>query len=151
MSEVAVAGFGVRSAPLAAVDPAPRHSLTAEVLLGADAYPALLPEWQHLAQLQPGTVLFQMPSLLSVWLSHFPRRHAGLATVVLRRAGRAVLIWPLVVERRAFIRIARGAGAPISQYDEVLLDPETDARTALKTALDALATSVNPDLLLLER
>lgn len=152
MSDVAVAGIRARSiAPIAATGTASRQILAAEVLQGAEAYEALLPEWKRLAELQPGTSLFQTPSLLSTWAQHFAcGRAARLTTVVLRHAGQPVLIWPLFIERRALVRIARGAGVPISQYDEILVDPAFDKKAAFAAALDALRDTVRPDLVLLE-
>jgi len=72
--------------------------------------------------------------------------------VLLRDGARPVLIWPLAIERHPLITIARGAGSPIGQYDEILIDPDTDKTAALSAALDALRSSpVPPDLIHLER
>ena len=55
------------------------------------------------------------------------------------------------VERHGLLRIVCGAGAPISQYDEILVDPDACVRTAMGAALDILAKTIRPDLLMLER
>jgi CelD/BcsL family acetyltransferase involved in cellulose biosynthesis len=70
---------------------------------------------------------------------------------VLRHEGRPVFIWPLLVERRAFVRVVSAAGAPVSQYDEILLDPGVDAKAVFAAALTVLADIIEPDLVLLER
>jgi len=68
-----------------------------------------------------------------------------------RDGARPVLIWPLAIERRLLVRIARGAGAPIGQYDDIIVDPDVDRRAVLATALDVLSERVRPDLLQVER
>lgn len=153
MSDVAVAAIcETRSvAPLLATRTVVPRDFAGEVLLGRAAYDALLPEWERLARLQPGALLFQTPTLLQTWARRFARNDASLATVVLRREGRPVLIWPLLVERRALVRVVSGAGAPINQYDEILIDPGTDPKVALGFAIDLLTKTLRPDLLLLER
>jgi CelD/BcsL family acetyltransferase involved in cellulose biosynthesis len=149
MSEVAVAGIG---APIVIADAQPRHSLTADIVHGAEAFAALVPEWEYLARRQTGTIVFQTPSLLSIWADHFARqRLVSFTTVVVRNAGRPILIWPIRVERFGPIRIACGAGAPISQYDEILVDPEACVRTAMSVALDVLKKTVRPDFVMFER
>jgi CelD/BcsL family acetyltransferase involved in cellulose biosynthesis len=153
MSELALTGIAQRGvAPTAAKRAAYRHALAAEALFGADAYEALRADWLRLAQLQGGTVLFQTPELLSAWARHFARRRRSeLATIVVRHEDRAVLIWPLLLRRRGFVRIAAGAGAPIGQYDEILLDPDYDGDAVLAAALATLADTARPDLISLER
>ena len=152
MSEVAVAGIRARALRrlrrhrhrVAALSLRRRCSTARRLMTRSSRIGSI---WR---ELQPGTILFQTPTLLATWARHFARG-AALATVVLRHGSRPVLIWPLLVERRGLVRVACGAGAPISQYDEILLDPDADAKAALGAALDALRQSVRPDLVLLER
>ncbi len=155
MSELALAGVARRGVTHTATTPrAPaRHPLAADVLVGAEAYQDLRDEWHRLAELQSTAVLFQMPEMLAAWARHVVPggRARSLATVVVRHEARVVLIWPLLVTRRGPFRIASGAGSPIGQYDEVLLDPDYDGETALSEALAALSRSVGPDLIFLER
>jgi CelD/BcsL family acetyltransferase involved in cellulose biosynthesis len=151
MSDVAAAGIPQqRLGPFAVERTGPQQEFAAEIVEGGAAYEALRAEWRRLAALQQGSILFQTPELLAVWGRHFA--DAGrLATIVVRHNQRAVLIWPLLVERRGLIRVAQGAGAPISQYDDVLLDPDCDADAALEVALAAIAENLGPDLIMLER
>lgn len=130
-----------------------RQRLSAEVLDGPAAYCALEADWLRLAALQRGACVFQTPDILECWSRNFATRASSrLVTIVVRAAdGRAVLIWPLVVERNALLRIAKAAGSPVGQYDEMLLDPTCDAAAAWKVAKAALMRDVRPDLLLLER
>jgi CelD/BcsL family acetyltransferase involved in cellulose biosynthesis len=131
---------------------ASRRVLFAEVLRGADAYAELQHDWHRLAGLQNGAILFQAKETLTAWANHFaPRRAGRTATIVVRHEKRAILIWPLLIERRMLATVATGAGAPIGQYDEFLLDPEYDAETAMKVAIEALVETARPDFLFLER
>jgi CelD/BcsL family acetyltransferase involved in cellulose biosynthesis len=134
-------------------DIAVRRGLWADVHFGAAAYHDLRSEWDCLVPLQRSPILFQMPEMLSAWAEHFAADTGSvLATVVVRREdGRAVLIWPILVERKGLVRIARGASNPVGQYDEFLLDPECDEATAFTAAIAALKRSARPDLFFLER
>jgi CelD/BcsL family acetyltransferase involved in cellulose biosynthesis len=153
MSEIALTGPARRGVPAtAAKRTASRHVLVAEVLFGVEAYEKLRADWQRLVQLQTSTILFQTPALLAPWAHHFAsNRGASLATVVVRDEDRTVLIWPLVVARRGLFRIACGAGAPIGQYDEILLDPDYDGQAAITAALGTLHETVRPDVVSVER
>jgi hypothetical protein len=130
-----------------------RGTLTATVHEGFQAYRDLEADWLRLAALQTGAVLFQAPDLLRCWADHFATNaRQRFTTVVVRdHADRALLIWPVLVEQVGFVRIARGAGAPVGQYDEVLLDPDCDPTATWKAATDALTAAVRPDLICLER
>lgn len=153
MSDLALTGIAQRSVPAtAAKRTALRHVFVAEVLFGVEAYDELWADWQRLAGQQDGTLLFQTPALLEAWARHFVRGRSGLlATVVVRHADHVVLIWPLFVARRRLVRIACGAGSPIGQYDDILLDRDYDGKAAVTTALEALADTVRPDLVRVER
>lgn len=126
--------------------------LTAEALTGAAAYDSIAAEWDVLAKRQQAATIFQSPQFLSVWAKHFATGPGSkLVTIVVRDCGRPLLIWPLLVERHGLVRVARGAGAPVSQYDEILVDPDCDLDAAFAAARDALKRSARPDLLLVER
>jgi CelD/BcsL family acetyltransferase involved in cellulose biosynthesis len=150
MSEAAVAEMPPQATVLSARNTsALRPSLKAEVIEGANAYDILAADWRRIAELQSGPLLFQTPELLAAWARHFPEQRP--ATIVVREGSRPVLIWPLAIERRMLFRIVRSAGAPIGQYDDILLDPHVDGEATLATAFDALMEKLRPDLLILER
>lgn len=129
-----------------------RRTLSAELLSGVDCYRELQREWTRLAEVQSGVVLFQTPEILQVWSQHFAGQPGSLATIVVRgEDGRPVLIWPLLIERNALVRIARGAGSPVGQYDEILLDPDCNPAEAWEAAVEVLMRTARPDLVLLER
>lgn len=135
-----------------AADRIARRLFTAEALHGIAVYHDLKAEWQALAERQQAATIFQSPDLLESWAGHFADGDdSAVVTIIVREKGRAVLIWPLLLERNALIRIARGAGAPIGQYDEILLDPDCDRDEAFAAAKQALAKTVRPHVILLER
>ncbi len=150
MNEAAVALSRRVPAQHALETPAPRRTFQAEVLDGVDAYETLRPDWQRLAERSGGATFFQTPEFLSAWARHFAGGRR-LVTLVVREDREPVMIWPLAVERHALFRVARGAGTPIGQYDELLIDPAANAAAALRAALDGLRAAVRPDLVLLER
>jgi CelD/BcsL family acetyltransferase involved in cellulose biosynthesis len=150
MYELALAGNARGTVSRAAAERISSHPFSCDVMVGADAYHSLAAEWRQLAALQQGVIPFQMPGFLSVWAQHFTDGRSTPVTVILRDRGRAILLWPLLVERRALVTIASGAGSPIGQYDEILLDPDYDAAVALAAALDALKAKLRPDLIFLE-
>ncbi len=153
MSELALPGIAQQSVVTTATKRTSfQDALVADVLFGTEGYAELHADWQRLASLQNGTVLFQTPALLTAWARRFARGRSGsLATLVVRHDERSVLIWPLFVERRGLFRVASGAGVPIAQYDDVLVDPDYDPATVFKAALDMLADTIRPDVVSLER
>ncbi len=153
MSELALPGIAQQSVVTRTTKRTTfQNVLVADVLFGIEGYAELHADWQRLASLQNGTVLFQTPALLTAWARRFARGRAGsLATLVVRHDERPVLIWPLFVERRGLFRVASGAGVPIAQYDDVLVDPDYDPAPVFKAALDMLADTIRPDVVSLER
>lgn len=150
MNEAAVAGLTRRVPVATARSSAPRRALSAELLHGAAAFKTLADDWRRLTATNRKAAFFQTHEFLAAWAEHF-RRGEKLVTVVVRRDGAPVLIWPLTEERRALLRVVRGAGSPVSQYDDILIDPEVDPEAAMAAALDALTRALRPDLVLLER
>jgi CelD/BcsL family acetyltransferase involved in cellulose biosynthesis len=151
MSDTAAAGLSRRAAAPSAATLAPvRPALEAEIVEGMAACDALAEDWRRLAARQASPTLFQSPEILDAWARRLTEG-TRLATIVVRSDGRPMLIWPLAIERRSCMRIARGAGAPVAQYDELLLDPEVDRRAAIATAYRAARTLLHLDVILVER
>lgn len=124
--------------------------VSVEALRGDAALQALRHAWERLSERQENAVLFQSPDMLAEWLRHYGRDRS-FTVVLARRAGRVQLVWPLSIERWGPLRVARGAGAPIGQYDEILLDPSSDGKAAVAAALKFLLASARPDVVMLER
>jgi CelD/BcsL family acetyltransferase involved in cellulose biosynthesis len=114
MSEAALADYPDEILLRSAADAVLPRGLSTEVAAGREAYAALAGDWRRLSEAQPGVAFFQRLDLLAVWERHF-QESGSLATLVVRRDGHVVMIWPLAIERRFFVRVACGAGAPIGQ------------------------------------
>jgi CelD/BcsL family acetyltransferase involved in cellulose biosynthesis len=79
--------------------------------------------------------LFQTFGWLSCWADHFLNDASRLRIVVGRRAGRLVMIWPLVEARGplGFTHLS-WMGAPVGQYGDALIEPGPSAQTGLVAA-----------------
>lgn len=151
MSELAVSD--VRRARYArpSADFSPKTQVIgAEILPGEEACRSLQNEWNALSERCGNVAPFQDPNLLAVWARHF-RSDGEFLVVLVRDQSRPVLIWPIAIERRGPFRIAVGAGAPIVQYDELLLDPAVEGKAAFELAIQTLTTSTSVDAVTLER
>ncbi|MEI9902371.1 MAG: GNAT family N-acetyltransferase [Hyphomicrobium sp.] len=68
-----------------------------------------------------------------------------------RRAGRLVLVWPLLSVRAAGARKLASLGCPVSQYSDALIEASTEASKQLRGAWDSVVAAVKPDLAWLPR
>jgi CelD/BcsL family acetyltransferase involved in cellulose biosynthesis len=127
--------------------------LTVERHNGPEAYRALRPEWLALMERMARPAIFQAPDFLRIWARSFAAgaAAAGLCTLLVRNGGQPVLIWPIIIERRGTAAIARGAGSPVGQYEDVVLAPGPEGEAAIAAAFSALAESGEADLLRLDR
>jgi len=92
------------------------------------------------------------------WCWHWCRHYLGdqktgprLAIVTGRRAGRLVLVMPLVVQRTAGLRELTWLGAPVSQYGDVIAAPGADDVTTLEAAWRLATAKTRADLANLRR
>jgi CelD/BcsL family acetyltransferase involved in cellulose biosynthesis len=152
MTDLALAGSAQRTVSQSATRSSLRHTLSVDILDAEAVDDEIAADWRRLGGSQGGATLFQTPEMLAAWRGHFPPRSGSNAvTLVVRDRGRAVLIWPLLVKRRAWATVIAGAGAPIAQYDDILLDPACDASAAVDCALDTLIGTFRADFIVLER
>ncbi len=126
-------------------------ALAVEVVDDLAGLERLAAEWEALEAASGPGVLFQTHAQIVIWARHFTGGDSGtrLHVVVVRDAGRARLIVPLGISRRAGLRIGRIAGDPVAQYAEVLVDPAADLPACFAAALSSLRRS-HIDLLLLD-
>lgn len=114
-----------------------------------DGFEALATEWNELfARAGRGTQVFQTFGWCWHWTNHyFDAGHNGCALAIAtgRRAGRLVLVWPLVVNRTAGLVQLSAMGNPVSQYTDALIEPSPDAALQLKAAWQVILASVAPD------
>lgn len=106
-------------------------ALSAEVVTSKSGLEALKGDWNDLFQrCGRGRHVFQTFNWNWHWANHFlggDTCDCNLAIVTVRREGRLVALWPLMVVRRFGLRIAKWMGEPVTQYGDALIDPAEDA------------------------
>lgn len=121
------------------------------------AFDALEDDWNDLfARAGRDTQLFQTFNWLWHWANHYlpPTDDAGgakLAIVTARIGGRLALAWPMVSERVGPITQLSWMGAPVSQYGDVVIDPDVDAPALLRAALALVRARSGADVLRLRK
>lgn len=111
-----------------------------ETVRGLSGFMALESEWkEHFQRCAAPHQVFQSFSFLSAWAQVYGQR-SELLTLVARVDGRPVLIAPLERRNRGAVRIVRPMGAPVAQFDDILVDPSESewALPALWSALQGL-------------
>ncbi len=100
---------------------------------------ALIPEWWQLWRVSPTATPFQSPAWLLPWWRAFAPGELRVITV--RQSGRLVGLAPLYLERGACGRRLLPVGISLSDYVDILLDPDIAeaAATALCRHLASLA------------
>ena len=119
---------------------------------------ALEPEWNDLfRRAGRSTQLFQSFNWNWHWANHYLSGVAGahggptLAIVTVRREGRLVMLWPLVLERAAGLRVLRWMGEPVSQYGDVLAEDLPDGLRLMHQAWRFIATRLGADAVCLRK
>jgi CelD/BcsL family acetyltransferase involved in cellulose biosynthesis len=80
---------------------------------------------------------------------YLPKAAPSLAIVTGRRDGRLVMVWPLTTERVAGLSQLAWMGDPVSQYGDILVEPE--AAPLLGEAWSFIAHELKPDLVRLRK
>jgi len=91
-----------------------------ETVSTTEAFEALEPEWDDLVRAMPRPSPFLLHGWLAEWCRHYGAR-ADLRVLVARRDGRLVGALPLVMRRRAGLRVATFMGGAESVLPDVLL------------------------------
>ncbi|WP_164879585.1 GNAT family N-acetyltransferase [Afifella aestuarii] len=118
---------------------------------GAAALLSLTSDWQRLIEASPRGRIFQTPQHLAIWAEHFASDpKVGFKCVVVRRNGKVELIWPLAFWKIGPLRLAQTAGAPIAQYEDILV-AHNDETAALFAQALAEVERAGIDLILMER
>ncbi len=118
-------------------------------------FDALEAEWNDLFwRAGTGAQVFQTFNWGWHWCNHFLTASAGepaasLAIVTGRSNGRLVMVWPLAAERVAGLSQLGWLGDPVSQYGDVLFEPESSA--LLANAWSFIARELKPDLVRLRK
>jgi CelD/BcsL family acetyltransferase involved in cellulose biosynthesis len=100
-----------------------------ETVSTGEAFEALAGQWDPLVRAMPRPSPFMLHGWLAEWWRHYGDG-AELAVHVARRDGRLVGALPIVVRRRAGLRVASFMGGRLSVLPDVLLAPEADPSTA---------------------
>lgn len=112
--------------------PAPEKKLAGldiVVVTSTEGFAALKNEWADLFEraAEPAQV-FQNFVFLDHWAQHYLDERTSLSIVTGRKAGRLVMVWPLVRRKQAGTDTLAFMGAPVAQFGDLLIDkaPDTD-------------------------
>jgi len=121
-------------------------------------FDALEADWNDLFQRAGrGTQVFQTFNWNWHWCNHYldsGSQESGatsLAVVTGRRAGRLVMVWPLVRQRTAGMTQLSWMGEPVSQYGDVLVEDSADALPRMREAWTLITSQLAPDLVRLSK
>ena len=137
--------------------PAALEAACISVVTERAQFEALEQEWNDLFE-RAGKdhQLFQTFNWNWHWVRHYlsntgrsPRR--TLAVVVARRDGRLVLVWPLVLERIAGLRVLQWMGDPVSQYGDVLVERLPDNTELLRQSWTFITNEIGADVVHLRK
>ena len=131
---------------------------TIDVVDDRAAFDALEPEWNDLfRRAGRSTQLFQTFNWNWHWANHYlpatPGERGGpsLAVVTVRRDGRLVMLWPLVLERVAGLKVLQWMGEPVSQYGDVLAETCPTALRLMRQAWRFITTRLGADAISLRK
>ena len=125
-------------------------SVTVEIVRGLAAFERLRPEWDDLFERCAAPhQIFQNHSFLHAWARAYVEDGAGLTVVAARVGGKLIAIVPLVGRRRLGVHLVQFMGAPVAQFDDMLLD-DSYAEPALD-AISAAIAGLGADLLEVRR
>ena len=133
-------------------------SLHLEIVDTIEGLHRLGPEWDNLFQ-RSGKAhhVFQQHAFVELFARAYHLDEVGqakpgkLAIVTGRRAGRLVLVWPLVEQRCMGGTAVSWIGEPVAQYGDVLLDAAEPALPSLQKAYAHILTTLRPDIVRLRR
>ncbi len=124
---------------------------SSRVLVGAGVLDQYRDAVRCLAAQAPGAIVFQTESFLGAWSRAYVGDGDGLKVVLVHRGDLLAGIVPVEVASRGLVTTARVAGAPVGQYDDVLVDPSADPAEVVDAACAALRRDCGVDLVLLTR
>ncbi|MGE0279315.1 MAG: GNAT family N-acetyltransferase [Rhizobiaceae bacterium] len=131
--------------PLRPVHSLPSNEVTVEIVRGLAAFEQLQPEWDALFQRSAVPhQIFQNHAFLRAWAHAYAGDGADLTVVAVWVGGQLVAIAPLVHRRRLGVEVLQFMGAPVAQFDDMLLDDRhaDAALEAVHTAIDGLGADL---------
>lgn len=131
-------------APLRLATNAPAAGPTVEIAAGPAAFERLEPEWTALFDDAKPHQVFQGFAFLSAWASAYAGNRAGIAVVAVRERGRLAAVAPLMRRRRGGLDMLQFMGAPVAQFDDVLIGRESspDVPAALWAGIEGLGADL---------
>ena len=133
------------------IEPAVGRALNVEIVRGLRELAGHLWEWRDLASAARGVTVFQTPEFVRAWQIAFAEPEGSESiTILVRDQGLLVALAPIRVARWGTLRIARLAGFPIGQYDEVLVRPTHNAATMLQEIGRALREVCGIDIVMFQ-
>ena len=113
----------------------PTAALTCEVVTAPSRLGELGPEWDDLWRRAAAPRHSQSHDwAMAAWQICASRRSRHLWVLVMRQAGRPVLIWPMTLRRKAGCRIAEGLGSDSCDFDPLLVEDGPLSGDAMATA-----------------
>lgn len=104
---------------------APLDAVTVETVRGLDGFARLQPEWNSLFHRWAAPhQIFQSHAFLSAWVEAYANDGAELAVVTFRLHSRLVAVIPLVRRHWLGVDVLQFMGAPVSQFDDMLVDAD---------------------------
>jgi CelD/BcsL family acetyltransferase involved in cellulose biosynthesis len=129
------------------------EELSTRILNGPAALDEHLAAWRTLAATTTGFVVFQTVDFITGWTHTFVRGHAhhDLRIILVYQGNVLAALIPVQVQTRGLVTIARLAGAPVGQYDDVLFHPAVNPARVVGAACEALRRECKVDIVLLTR
>ena len=113
----------------------PAAALTCDVVTSAARLEELRAEWDDVWHRAAAPRHSQSHDwAMAAWQISASRRSRDLWVLVMRQAGRPVLIWPMTLRRKAGCRIAEGLGSDSCDFDPLLVADGPQAGDAMATA-----------------
>jgi CelD/BcsL family acetyltransferase involved in cellulose biosynthesis len=152
-AEMPTAQSTARSLHLVSGETAPSDAAVAEMALVRDraAFDALENDWNDLfARSGRGTQLFQAFNWNWHWCNHYVDEtrpgSPAIAVLTVRRGGRLVMLWPLVVEHVAGQTQLAWMGEPVSQYGDIVMEDAADSLDLMRSAWRFIVAELKPDV-----
>ena len=134
---------------------------TCQIITTREQFDALELEWNQLhREAGDRSTIFQSFNWHWHWCNHFLPCCSASSTdaadlqlyiVTVRRAGKLRMIWPLALQRRAAIRRLVWIGAPVSQYGDVIANPDRDTADLLQQSWAFIKNNSPADLIYLRK
>lgn len=156
MTSISLSLSGVRRVPADAAQLLGRSNPPECAVVRTRAgFEALESEWNDLfARAANGANVFQSYNWCWHWARHYldcPDGNCELSIVTVRRSGRLVALWPLMVVRAGLVRVAKWLGEPVSQYGDGLVDASENPNEIAAASLAALVRDLSVQALHLRK